>query len=130
LARDVHARLAESAPWLELIGGEVLARSAPASRRERQHSWMTLPLRVSADARVDRDALVRHLEQRGIETRPIIAGNLARHPAVGTVEHRTVGDMPHCDALLRRSLMIGCHPVLPADGRRALEDAVASLASL
>jgi CDP-6-deoxy-D-xylo-4-hexulose-3-dehydrase len=130
LARDVHAMLAEFAPWLELIGGEILGEGASPSRRGRRHSWMTLPLRVRADAPVDRDALVGHLEQRGIETRPIIAGNLALHPAVGTVEHRRAADMRHCDALLRRSLMIGCHPVLPADSRSALEDAVAGLASL
>lgn len=129
LAKSVHGWLAESAPWLELIGAETLATPV-AGRRERAHSWMTLPMRLRPGAPTDRDALVRHLEGHGVETRPIIAGNLARHPAVARVEHRTSDSMDVCDALLRSSLMIGCHPI-PTDGSLAtLEGAIKALANL
>jgi CDP-6-deoxy-D-xylo-4-hexulose-3-dehydrase len=130
LARAVRGWLASSAPWLQLIGGETLDRMTPPDRRERIHSWMTLPVRVDQGAPVDRDAVVRHLEDNGVETRPIIAGNLARHPATAQVTHRSAASMAASDALLQETFMIGCHPVLSTASLTTLERAIADLATL
>lgn len=127
LARSVHSLLSNSAPWLQLIGSETLGSATPTDRRARTHSWMTLPLRLGPTAPVSRDAVVRYLETNGVETRPIIAGNLARHPAAAQVPHRAPAEMPVCDALLRDTFMIGCHPVLSAGSRGTLEHALTSL---
>ena len=130
LARGVSGWLAGSAPWLELIGAKGLTAATPSDRRGRSNSWMTLPLRLGNDAPVSRDKVVAHLEANGVETRPIIAGNLARHPGVAQVEHRTAASMEVCDSLLRDTFMIGCHPVLSTGSLTTLEQAIASLASL
>jgi CDP-6-deoxy-D-xylo-4-hexulose-3-dehydrase len=130
LARAVHGWLEASAPWLELIGADTLNAINPSDRRERTNSWMTLPLRVGPTAPMDRDSVVGHFERIGVETRPIIAGNLARHPAVAHVPHRVAASMETCDALLRETFMIGCHPVLSTGSLTTLERAITSLASL
>ena len=130
LARAVCGWLAACAPWLELIGADALGSATPAQRRGRTHSWMTLPLRLRPEARANRDTVVEHLEKNGVETRPIIAGNLARHPAVDQVRHRTAASMATCDALLGESFMIGCHPMLTAGSLTTLERAITSLADL
>jgi CDP-6-deoxy-D-xylo-4-hexulose-3-dehydrase len=130
LARAVRGWLGASAPWLELIGAETLDAMTPANRSGRTNSWMTLPLRVGPDAPVDRDTVVDHFERNGVETRPIIAGNLARHPAIRQVVHRCAPSMDACDALLRETFMIGCHPVLSTGSLTTLERAIALLASL
>jgi CDP-6-deoxy-D-xylo-4-hexulose-3-dehydrase len=130
LARAVWGWLGASAPWLELIGADTLGAVTPADRRGRANSWMTLPLRLRSGAPVTRNVVVQHLETKGVETRPIIAGNLARHPAVSQVPHRTSGAMETCDALLRDSFMIGCHPTLSTGSLTTLERAISSLAGL
>lgn len=130
LARAVRGWLKASAPWLDLIGAETLDAMTPVERRGRMNSWMTLPLRLRPDAPVDRNAVVRHLEESGVETRPIIAGNLARHPAIAQVVHRSALAMDACDALLRDTFMIGCHPVLSTGSLTTLERALAGLAKL
>jgi CDP-6-deoxy-D-xylo-4-hexulose-3-dehydrase len=130
LARAVHGWLSASAPWLELIGADAFTEVPPVDRRARTHSWMTLPLRLGPDAPVERDTVVEHLEANGVETRPIIAGNLARHPAAAQVVHRASVDMRHSDALLRDTLMIGCHPVLSTGSLTTLERALTDLAEL
>jgi CDP-4-dehydro-6-deoxyglucose reductase, E1 len=130
LARAVRGWLVAHAPWIELIGSETLDEMTPSDRRGRTDSWMTLPLRLRPNAPVGRDVVVAHFEQHGVETRPIIAGNLARHPAILQVAHRTAVSMETCDALLRDTLMIGCHPVLSTGSLLTLERAIASLASL
>ena len=127
LARTVNDWLAASAPWLELIGAGALGGVATTDRRDRANSWMTLPLRLRPSAPMTRDALVAHFERHGVETRPIIAGNLARHPAVSQVRHRTSESMDTCDALLRDSLMIGCHPVVSSGSLATLKRTITSL---
>jgi CDP-6-deoxy-D-xylo-4-hexulose-3-dehydrase len=130
LAARVVTRIAASAPWLELIGSETLFGSPSPERRARSHSWMTLPLRVKAGAPVARDAVVARLESMGVETRPVIAGNLARHPALQRVDHRVASAMTACDALLTDAFMIGCHPVIDASSLSTLDRALDSLADL
>jgi len=129
LARSVNDWL-KPTPWLTMIGAEVLDEPAPASRSERRHSWMTLPMRVDPHHGVDRDATMRHLESNGVETRPVIAGNLARHPAIRQVPHRAPAQLPVCDELLRNSFMIGCHPSASPASLHTLEKAICSLADL
>ena len=129
LAQQVR-QWVEAVPGIELIGGRSLDAPAAVGRRSRTHSWMTLPFRVSKSASTDRDSVVRHLEQMGVETRPIIAGNLARHPATTQVVHRCADNMHVSDELLRDTFMIGCHPVVSPESLATLEQAVTSLASL
>ena len=130
LARTVHGWLRETVPWLELIGADSLGASPPADRRGRRNSWMTLPLRVRLGAPLSRARVVQHLEDAGVETRPLIAGNLVRHPAVRPLEHRAPRSMPVADSLLHDAFMIGCHPVLSPEGLRTLETALKNLADL
>ena len=105
LAAEVAALLAAHVPWLQLIGAESIEDDYAGGRRTRAHSWMTLPFRVADGAPLSRRATMEQLERRGVETRPLLAGNLARHPATaGIVEspglvsaamRRTVGACVH-----------------------------------
>jgi CDP-6-deoxy-D-xylo-4-hexulose-3-dehydrase len=131
LARKVRDWAGQYAPWLELIGAERLPMARDAmERRERTHSWMMLPFRLSPDAPVDLGNLKSHLEARSVETRPIIAGNLARHPAAQRFQIRSATSLIGCDDLLRRGFMIGCHPVLDDHVFETLELAFYSLSKL
>lgn len=56
--------------------------------------------------------LSRYLERRGIETRPIVAGNLAIQPAFRDGPHRTAGTLRGATAVGERGLFIGNHPAL------------------
>jgi CDP-4-dehydro-6-deoxyglucose reductase, E1 len=80
LAHSVHGWVRRSVPWLRLLGSECLPTEKQVQpRKARQHSWMTLPFLVAAHAPLRKAEVTRLLEQNGVETRPIIAGNLARH---------------------------------------------------
>jgi len=131
LAQKVHGWAGKYAPWLELIGAERLPMASEAmERRERTHSWMMLPFRLSPGAPVDLSNLKHHLESRSVETRPIIAGNLARHPAAQRFKTRSAASLACCDDLLRRGFMIGCHPILDDQVFETLESAFYSLSKL
>jgi CDP-6-deoxy-D-xylo-4-hexulose-3-dehydrase len=129
LALDVLGWSRKSVPWLTLIGSEHLT-DLSLSRRERRHSWMTLPFSLHDDAPVSLSKVKETFERIGVETRPIIAGNLARHPANQYAEHRKDESLARCDALLSRGFMIGCHPVLDSAARAVLEEAFFQLGRL
>lgn len=77
-------------------------------------TWFGFPV-ILRDAET-RQSLSRHLEERRIETRPIVAGNLTVQPAFRDSPHRTVGTLANATAIGQRGLFIGNHPDL--DERR------------
>jgi CDP-6-deoxy-D-xylo-4-hexulose-3-dehydrase len=77
-------------------------------------TWFGFPVMVQ-DSQT-RGALSEHLERNGIETRAIVAGNLAVQPAFRDSPHRTVGSLANATAIGQRGLFIGNHPRL--DDRR------------
>ena len=70
---------------------------------------------ITKDAET-RKALSAHLEADKIETRPLVAGNLAVQPAFRDSPHRTVGSLANASSIGQRALYIGNHPDL--DDRR------------
>lgn len=70
-------------------------------------AWHAFPLTVAADAGFTKYELCAYLEKRGVETRPLIAGNLARQPALQDERRIIAGDLPGADAVHDRAFYIG-----------------------
>ena len=84
LAIQVYGWLLRSAPWLELIGGDMLPDAAGArDRGARVHSWMTLPIRLRPNSRHSVPQVKAHLESMGVETRPSSLA-FGKHPAAAS----------------------------------------------
>jgi len=73
-------------------------------------TWFGYP--VLCESKELRNKLQSYLESKGIETRPIICGNLARQPAFKHIPHRIVGDLNGADQVMDRGLFWGSHPVM------------------
>lgn len=81
---------------------------------------------VMAHSGEARRHLSRHLEARGIATRPIVAGNLAVQPAFRDNPHRTVGHLAGATQVGERGLFIGNHPNLSRPQLEHIVDAFKS----
>lgn len=119
LAKQVGQWVKKHAPWLRLIG-----EGADG------HSWMMLPFHLQPDAPTDIATVRQHLEAHGVDTRPIIAGNLVRHPAIMHINHRRAPSLRVADEMFVHGFMIGCHPVLTPDSLGVLENAIEGLRKL
>lgn len=73
-------------------------------------TWFGFPV-ICRDTDL-RDRLKAHLESNGIETRPIICGNLARQPAFQTIPHRIAGSLSGADRVMDCGLFWGAHPLM------------------
>ena len=74
--------------------------------------WFTFPMIIRDGAPFTRDQVVRYLEAQGIQTRPIFAGNIIRHPAYNKVSYRVSGDLCNADKVLRDAFFVGVYPGL------------------
>ena len=84
----------------------------PAWSERADPSWFAFPITVRPGAPFTRRELIEWLEERSVETRLLFAGNITRQPGYRHIEHRTVGDLPHSDLVLRATFFVGVYPGL------------------
>lgn len=75
-------------------------------------SWFAFPVTVRDEAPFSRRELLQWLEAARIETRLLFAGNIIRQPAYRDMPHRTVGDLPNADLVMRGTFFVGVYPGL------------------
>lgn len=77
-------------------------------------SWFGFLLTVQEGCPVSRDELVSNLEAHNIQTRPLFAGNLIRHPCFQTlqegVDYRIAVPLAVTDQVMNRSFWMGIYP--------------------
>ena len=107
--RDVARQLDAGLAALDQAGDLTLIRHHP--RVEPAPFGYTVLCRTSAA----RDGLRDCLEAAGIETRPVICGNLARQPALAHHPYRISGDLSGADRVMDCGLYWGTHPFMSED---------------
>jgi CDP-6-deoxy-D-xylo-4-hexulose-3-dehydrase len=66
------------------------------------------------------------MQARKIETRPIIAGNMARHPAFKMFEHRIAGDLTNADTVMKKGFAFACHHAVGHGAREYIVNTIDS----
>lgn len=87
-----------------------------------RHVWFGTALTVKPNAPFDRTEFVDHLEALGVETRPIMAGNISEQPAMQFFPYRQVGELPNARFIHRNSFFFGNHHGVGAAEREAIAD--------
>ena len=87
----------------------------PEATPNSEPSWFGFPVAMRPDAPISRNDLVRALNDRGIGTRLVFAGNLLRQPAYLDITHRVVGDLANADFVMENALWLGVFPGLTPD---------------
>jgi CDP-6-deoxy-D-xylo-4-hexulose-3-dehydrase len=113
----VNIRANNAAYWRKELGAldEVFGFQHPTPRGT--HSWFGFPMTVRESAPFSVVELTGFLNDRGIETRPIIAGNIAEQPAMDLYEHRVVGDLPHSSHVMKNGFTFGNHQAVDEAAR-------------
>lgn len=92
----------------------------PEERPGTKHVWFGYPITVRPDAPFTRKELVDFLEGKGLETRPIMAGNIDEQPAMRYFDYRKVGDLSNSRIIHRQSFFFGNHQGIGRGEREAI----------
>lgn len=84
----------------------------PEPTRNSDPSWFGFVLTVRDGAPFERDAIVRHLNERRIGTRLLFGGNLVRQPYMIGRNFRVHGSLANSDTIMNRAFWIGVYPGL------------------
>jgi CDP-6-deoxy-D-xylo-4-hexulose-3-dehydrase len=104
--RMIARRLDDGLAGLAQVGDLSLVRHHPHVRPA------PFGYTVLCRTREVRDRMLTHLEAAGIETRPVICGNLVRQPALVHFEHAVSGTLAGADDVMDRGLYWGTHPFM------------------
>ncbi len=97
----------------------------PYEREGTRHVWYSYPITVKPNAPFAREDLVNFLEAKGVETRPIMAGNMDEQPAMRLFKYRKVGDLPNSRLIMRNSFFFGNHLGIGKEEREAIVSYIA-----
>jgi CDP-4-dehydro-6-deoxyglucose reductase, E1 len=98
----LHAAMAELD---DLI---LLPRALPTA----DPSWFGYPFTLREGTSEDRRLLQLHLQDRRIDSRLLLAGNLTRQPGYLGREHRVAGPLPNADRMTEAAIWVGVYPGL------------------
>jgi CDP-6-deoxy-D-xylo-4-hexulose-3-dehydrase len=93
-------------------------------RENTRCSWFAYPFQLRKSAPFTIDEFQDFLEDHNIETRPILAGNLARQPALDTIDYNVAGSLGNAEYIHENGLFIGNHHRLTDEKLAYIADTV------
>ncbi len=86
---------------------------------------------MTCEEGVSRNAIVQHLEDKGIQTRMLFAGNLIKHPCFDQLRekgegYRVVGSLENTDRVMNHSFWLGVYPGMTEDMLKYMADSLIS----
>jgi CDP-6-deoxy-D-xylo-4-hexulose-3-dehydrase len=79
---------------------------------------------VAPEAPFNREQLVNHLENKLIETRPVMAGNMAEQPVMKHLPHRISGTLRNSHMIMRSSFFFGNHTGIGKQEREYVAESI------
>ncbi len=89
-------------------------------------TFFGFPVRLKPSAPFTRADLTSAMNRAGIETRPIICGNIARQPAMLLHAHRVPAPMPHADRVMDHCFSFALHQALDDGAREHVTNTIRS----
>jgi CDP-6-deoxy-D-xylo-4-hexulose-3-dehydrase len=81
----------------------------PHEKTGTRHTYLGYPIVIRPDAGFNKFDMMNHLENQGIETRQLEAGNMLQQPSIDLYKYRVVGDTKNAEIIMNGGFFIGNH---------------------
>ena len=101
----------------------------PEATAKSDPSWFGFPLTVRSDSGINRDDLVKYLNDKKIGTRLLFGGNLLKQPYMLGREYRTSGEIVNADIVMNDTFWVGVYPGLDENSLGYIVEKIGSFIS-
>jgi len=98
----------------------ILPKEIPNSR----HSYFCYPLTIREETPFSRQEIVRELSRKKIETRPIMAGNMAEQPVMNFYKHKISGKLSKSKLVMKNGFFFGNHQDIGTEEREYVAEVI------
>jgi CDP-6-deoxy-D-xylo-4-hexulose-3-dehydrase len=124
LERFIELRRRNAAYWSKRLADYRDVLILPREELQTRHVYFGYPITGRKEAGFGHDEMTSNLERRGIETRPIMAGNIAEQPVVKQIPCRVAGDLENSKLIMRNSFFFGNHNGIGHAERECVADSI------
>jgi CDP-4-dehydro-6-deoxyglucose reductase, E1 len=129
LDKFIETRRRNAAYWSKKLSPYSDMLILPEQQLGTKHVYFGYHLTVAPDAPFNREHLVNHLENRLIETRPVMAGNMAEQPVMKHLQHRIAGSLDNSRMIMRNSFFFGNHTGIGEEEREYIAESIIDFAN-
>jgi len=87
----------------------------PEATTNSEPSWFGFPLTVRDSNLINRESLLKFLNEKKIGTRLLFAGNLTKQPYMKNIKYKIIDDLNVADKIMKNTFWIGIFPGLHKD---------------
>jgi len=115
----LHDRIINASFWNSELSkfSEYLILPTTASAKAK-NSWFFYPVMLRDNDRFTVKDITSFLENKGIETRPIMSGDFTRHPLFGMFDSRVASELNNSQFIHNRGFIIGVHAGIKHEERK------------
>ena len=88
------------------------------------NSNMLFAIKITKNKFFTKDQLVNFLENKGIGTRPVMAGNFVKHPVIKIIPHRISGNLKNSSEIMENAFLIGNHQNIGDNERKYISKTI------
>jgi CDP-4-dehydro-6-deoxyglucose reductase, E1 len=129
LDKFIEIRRRNAAYWSKELSPYSDVLILPEQQLGTKHVYFGYHLTVAPNAPFNREQLVNHLENKLIETRPVMAGNMAEQPVMKRLPHRVAGSLDNSRMVMRNSLFFGNHTGIGEPEREYIAESIIEFAN-
>jgi CDP-4-dehydro-6-deoxyglucose reductase, E1 len=124
LDKFIDLRRNNAAYWTKKLSPYSDTLMLPEEQPDTKHVYFGYHLTVKPEAQFGREKLVNHLESKLIETRPVMAGNMAEQPVMKQLPHRISGSLENSRMIMRNSFFFGNHTGIGPNEREFIVESI------
>ena len=96
----------------------------PKLKKHYRKSFLFYPLTVIENIYFSKQELVDHLEKTGIETRPVMTGNILEQPVTKIIKFRKNSKFTNAEYIMKNSFLLGNHHLIGKSAREFMANTI------